>query len=491
MTGDSERRKAAGLIARADSIYFLMGPGWKTELRSNRWHYASRWARHLPVVLVQPCDSATEPIPVSEVEPRIPNCRVLHVCEAGQENGQFLPLSLLQSHQILADMEQHRYSWPIMWIYYPHYVCTIGFVPALAHIFHATENYFDYPALSEAFLTRLKATLAMSDLVISVSEGVADAYRPYVKNLHVVTNGCDYHAYASGGTDAELAGLRDGYARIAVYAGNVNARLDFDLLIHTAMACPDTIFAFYGPVSGLNELLAQQWSALLDLKNVRFLGSISAERLPAVYGSADIGLMPYVKDRLMVENGFPLKTFEMLAAGLPVVSTHFKSLEQFDCPGLIVTQSNEAFISSVRGLSRKNLSCDQTRRMEEISRRQDYEVKFEAVYQLVDALQPVTGRSDRPESSFFGLNGVQDDCVVMGRQTGHLKSELWGRFLINEIGIARARIFNLRKTLTNPMVRILAFKSRRAVFVLAFKVRRAILWLIPHPIRKALKAFLQ
>ena len=40
----------------ADAIVFLIWPGWKTELRANRWHYASRWARHLPVILVQPVD---------------------------------------------------------------------------------------------------------------------------------------------------------------------------------------------------------------------------------------------------------------------------------------------------------------------------------------------------------------------------------------------------------------------------------------------------
>ena len=33
--------RSAVLPGRIDCVYFLMWPGWKEELRSNRWHYAN------------------------------------------------------------------------------------------------------------------------------------------------------------------------------------------------------------------------------------------------------------------------------------------------------------------------------------------------------------------------------------------------------------------------------------------------------------------
>ncbi|HEY3921241.1 MAG TPA: hypothetical protein VGL76_03910, partial [Gaiellaceae bacterium] len=66
-----------------DSVYFLMFAGWRTEMVSNRWHYATRWARHLPVVLVQPDQITPRRAHLSEPDERIPNCEILSVRTTG------------------------------------------------------------------------------------------------------------------------------------------------------------------------------------------------------------------------------------------------------------------------------------------------------------------------------------------------------------------------------------------------------------------------
>src|SRR5690242_3554006 len=55
----------------ADSVYILLHQGWNNEARANRWHFATRWARHLPVVLVSP--DTVWAGHVSRREPRIQN----------------------------------------------------------------------------------------------------------------------------------------------------------------------------------------------------------------------------------------------------------------------------------------------------------------------------------------------------------------------------------------------------------------------------------
>ena len=42
------------LAGYADALVMLTWSNWHTEPRSNRYHYATRFARHIPVILVQP-----------------------------------------------------------------------------------------------------------------------------------------------------------------------------------------------------------------------------------------------------------------------------------------------------------------------------------------------------------------------------------------------------------------------------------------------------
>ena len=93
---------------------------------------------------------------------------------------------------------------------------------------------------------------------------------------------------------------------------------------------PEIGFVFAGPIS-LKSLSVQQRhvcaDALLRRSNVRILGRLPPEDLPALYWGCDVGILPYRTDMpMLVENGFPLKALEMAAAGLPVVSSLMKPL---------------------------------------------------------------------------------------------------------------------------------------------------------------------
>ena len=125
------------LAEKADSIYFLMFEGWEQEMRSNRWHYATRWACHLPIVLVQPILDSDAAPSVSVTEPRIKNCRILRVRRTTLP-GATMVGRLQQAQQILADMQAHGHSRPILWTYSPDYVFAHSLIPAVMRVYHAT-----------------------------------------------------------------------------------------------------------------------------------------------------------------------------------------------------------------------------------------------------------------------------------------------------------------------------------------------------------------
>ena len=110
-----------------------------------------------------------------------------------------------------------------------------------------------------------------------------------------------------------------------VFTGAISAiKLDIELLAGLARARPDWSLALVGPV-GLGDPHTDV-AALEREPNVHLLGKRAYEQLPAVLRGADAGLIPYVRSEL-TDSIFPMKVYEYLAAGLPVVSTPLPALE--------------------------------------------------------------------------------------------------------------------------------------------------------------------
>jgi glycosyltransferase involved in cell wall biosynthesis len=387
---------------KADAIYFLMWNGWKNELRSNRWHYASRWAKYLPVVLVQDCLPPNSLATSSEDEPRIDNCKILNIPTLPSEHGSMFS-DVMSAYHIVSEMKKQGHNRPILWMYNPNYSGVYAIIPAVLRIYHLTENYFYFDKVQQQFLDKIIASVAISDLCIAVSEGVAKSHRPYAYGrVEVVTNGCDYGFYSTDQIDCELKSISKRWDKVAIYAGNINNRIDFNLIEKVALQFPDTLFALFGPVAGLNKEEQTHWEALKEVINVWYAGSVDVFRLPGLYASADVGLIPYKKDPILIDNTFPLKAFEMLSSGLPVVSTFMNALTSFSLDGLAVTDTDEDFVAAVNRFLHDSLDSPQRREIAKICQLQDYGVKFNTVLELIEKLPGSACQLRAPALSLIG-----------------------------------------------------------------------------------------
>ncbi|MGE5477357.1 MAG: glycosyltransferase [Bacteroidales bacterium] len=387
-----------------DSIYFLMFPEWEKEFRSNRWHYASRWARHLPVVLVQTRDELQGEYGISADEPRIPGTRILYVGANATDSPTFLN-GLCQVRQVLNDMERHGYQRPILWAYDPQYLLSYASVPAAMRVYHATENYFAFEGLTAKFMASLSSMVQIADLVVAVSDGVAQSFQTVASQpVEVVTNGCEYELYAGGKPDQELAALGADFEQIAVYGGNINDRLDFDLITKLVQSYPRTLFAFFGRVARLDSQDEATWSGLAKYPNFRHFGAVPAERLPDVYMTAHVGIAPYKQRADLLGNLFPLKIFEMLSAGIPVVSSPFDSLLDKTGPALRLAGDDDGFVAALAATDRRGLSESDLQQLATFCRAQDYDEKFTRVRDLI--LSRARAKATAPLASLLAVNGA-------------------------------------------------------------------------------------
>ena len=110
---------------------------------------------------------------------------------------------------------------------------------------------------------------------------------------------------------------------VIIYHGVTIAwRFDWDLFLAVALLCPECEFRIYTNTKDI--------PAHLSLPvNVRIIAWVLTRELPSVLNQCSLGFMTYVPKEPTL-SGFPLKMFEYLAAGLPVVSTRLREVEPFE-----------------------------------------------------------------------------------------------------------------------------------------------------------------
>ncbi len=355
-----------------DSIVILSASNWFKELRSNRYHYASRFAKKVPVFFVQP-DLCYKNYRFEDTE--VEKIKVLHLWKRFDN---------YQANLLKFALQQVSANKPVFWLYNGRFNNILLQCDSVLNVYHATEDYFSldsYAVTNKSLIDALNQLLPQCQLLISVSDGVAASFqqKSTFNGKHItVTNGCDYKFYS---IDSSAPQQLPGATPIAFYQGNIFNKLDYDLLIKLVTSMPSWKFQFCGPVL-YNE---KEWQQLCLLKNVQYLGVLTPEKIREFSYRATVGLIPYVEDDRIIKRGFPLKAFEYLACGLPVVSVPIEALLPF----------NEIihFASGVGAFEREILRAEQLRydssfllKRLQAAKQQDYDAKVNQVFTLMQEL---------------------------------------------------------------------------------------------------------
>lgn len=298
------------LSALCDAVVMLTWSDWFTEPRSNRFHYATRFALHVPVIFIQP-DLERDGYLYEETE--IPGITVLHVSQIYGE---------AQNHRMNLALSEKGIRKPLLWIYNSYFSDYISERYAVMKIYHATEDYFNhFPINRDAeFVGNLMNVMRYVDLVVAVSDNVLKEYRlkgEFQGEGRVLPNGCDFPFWKI--TEQELQNvLAASHDKIVFYQGGINSRLDFSYLEACIGSLPQWKFVFCGRIS--NEVRESFETLLKAYSNLEYRGYLSPEEIRKESLKAAVGWMPF-RDTAMIRNSLPLKFFEYLSVGLPVVSS--------------------------------------------------------------------------------------------------------------------------------------------------------------------------
>ncbi|HEY0515816.1 MAG TPA: glycosyltransferase [Solirubrobacteraceae bacterium] len=217
---------------------------------------------------------------------------------------------------------------PILWSYVPQAEALLDVLDPSLVVYHCVDDISALALIDTAsFLAAERRFAARADLVLASAPELVRRMRELSHNVLEAPNVADTELFAT----ALLAGPDDpGIAALphprVVFTGAISSiKIDVPLLAELARSRPHISFALVGPVGAgdprtdVSELAAEP--------NVHLLGMRAYADLPAVLRGADAALIPYARNEL-TDSIFPMKVYEYLAAGLPVVSTPLPALAQ-------------------------------------------------------------------------------------------------------------------------------------------------------------------
>lgn len=281
----------------------------------------------------------------------------------------------------------------VLWFYTPDPLYFIGELGESFVLYDCVDIFSAMPAYSEPskrseFIERERRLVKAADLVTATSEAIYRDKKKLNERTFLVPNVGDFRHFSAAGDDRlevakEIADLKK---PVIGFTGVItDFKLDIRLLEEVAGSRPGWSIVLIGPLTkpfeGFNS------SSLRRAENVRILGKVPYERLPSYVKGFDVCIIPYKINDYTV-GVLPIKFFEHLATGKPVVATPLPSLRSYR--GLVrLAESAGDFIRAVEEALEERDESLVARRIE-IAGNNTWERRIQKITDLIEEHWPET-----------------------------------------------------------------------------------------------------
>lgn len=270
---------------------------------------------------------------------------------------------------------------PILWIN-PHYaVHMAGRMDERLVIYDITDDWTQagFPERERRIIREEDRRLSgLADLVIVCSKALEESHKGLCKKILLLPNGVDVEHYGPVSDMAE-----DRISRwprpVFGYTGTIHPdRIDISLVIALARAFPEGSVVLVGP----NFLRRRQRLSLLAEKNIYLTGEVQYGEITDYMSGFDICIAPHLETGF-TESLNPIKLWEYLACGKPIVSTNIAGFR--DYPRLChIASGADNFISACRDALQESGDLRRDRMAE--AKKNTWDSRIE---KLLEVLKPI------------------------------------------------------------------------------------------------------
>ncbi len=178
-----------------------------------------------------------------------------------------------------------------------------------------------------------------SDLVVVSAKNLLDKAYKYNKNVFYLPNGVDLDRFNKNNF-TEPSEYKNINMPKVVYVGAMEDWFDYKLILDAADKLVDVAFIMIGNINVKAKKLFSNY------RNIFLLGKKPHEEIPNYLNYANVGIMPFIDNRL-TNSIHPLKLYEYFAAGLPVIARDLNEVREMKSPAILY-KNTEEFIFLIR-----------------------------------------------------------------------------------------------------------------------------------------------
>jgi len=247
-------------------------------------------------------------------------------------------------------------------------------------VYDCVDDHSAYPGLLlKATVDRLESRTAdIASAVIATNETIAAKFLSHEDKLSLIQNGVDHELFAAPALTWLNTLTTLPRQRRFLYVGAMREWFDVQTLGAVAAAYPDCEIDCYG------EALPVVRDELTVRANIVFKGTLPQAAIAQEAPHYDVALIPF-RDSPLTVGVDPLKFYEYVAAGLPVVSSTIHALASFGEGMVRLASTPQEFVSAVQDTIDAD-SLELRRYRIESSRRFDWSFRIAEFDRVLDTL---------------------------------------------------------------------------------------------------------
>lgn len=238
-------------------------------------------------------------------------------------------------------------------------------------IYDCMDEHSGFSTNTPAMLRQEEDLIKSSDLVIATSQLLHSKVSRLARRTLLLPNATDFDHFSQPGSSRMLPALN---SPIIGYYGAISDWFDVEMVRTAAATRPDWQFVLIGSTYGANV------KPLTRLPNVHLLGEQPYHSLPGYLDRFDVACIPFLITPL-TEATNPVKFYEYLSAGKPVVSVELPELEPYR-DYFYPVQNREDFVPQIEAALQED-SSEMVHRRIEFARHQTWERRYQALDQAV------------------------------------------------------------------------------------------------------------
>ena len=186
-------------------------------------------------------------------------------------------------------------------------------------VYDCMDEHAGFTTNNATMLQHEETLVAQSDLVVTTSRKLYDKLVPVSKRILALPNATDFDHFSQPGPLHPLSKLE---GPVIGYYGAISDWFDVEMVRSGAEARPDWQFVLVGDTFGADV------SSLKRLANVHLPGEQPYAAIPSYLHQFDVAIIPFLLTPL-TESTNPIKFYEYLSAGKPVVAVELRELDPY------------------------------------------------------------------------------------------------------------------------------------------------------------------